>query len=331
MSADSSSPTPPSNMPITPAPGTHLVVGAGEVGSAVALVLADAGADVVLASRSGGGPTDARITRVRADASNLESLFGVAPTSDVVYNCVNPAYTKWVKEWPPMARSFIDYAERTGAVLATVSNLYGYGPVDGPMTEDLPLDATGDKARVRARMWEDAKSANDSGRIRATEVRGSDYICPGTQSLLGDRVMPRILAGKNVQLLGDIDQPHSWTAPTDVARLLVTAASDQCGWGRAWHVPSNPPRSAREAVADLATAAGVNGVKASSVSPAVLWSLGLFQPAIRELKETDYQRDRPYILDDSAARATFGLAPTPWTNVLSGMVDSYRTSASAHR
>lgn len=313
-----------SNLPIAPAPGTHLVVGAGEVGSAVALVLADAGAAVVLASRSGRGPDDPRITRVRVDASSVDALLAACPDAVVIYNCVNPEYTRWTTDWPPMAQAFLDYAERTGAVLATVSNLYGYGPVDVPMTESLPLAADGEKAQVRVRMWQDAKAANDSGRIRATEVRGSDYICPGAQSMLGDRVMPRILAGKNVQLIGDIDQPHSWTAPIDVARMIVTAAADERGWGRAWHVPSNPPRSQREAVGDLAAAAGVGPVKASSVPGALLWGLGLFQPMIRELKETDYQRTRAYLLDDSAARATFGLEPTPWQELLSGMVAYYR-------
>jgi nucleoside-diphosphate-sugar epimerase len=311
-------------LPIVPALGTHLVVGAGEVGSAVALVLADAGAPVVLASRSGRGPVDPRIERVRVDASSLDALLAVAPTAAVIYNCVNPEYTRWTTDWPPMAQAFLDYAERTGAVLATVSNLYGYGPVDVPMTEELPLVAQGDKARVRARMWQDAKAAHDAGRIRATEVRGSDYICPGAQSMLGDRVMPRILAGEKVQLIGDIDQPHAWTAPVDVARTLVTAGASEQGWGRAWHVPSNPPRSQREAVSDLAVAAGVSPVKASAVPAALLWGLGLFQPMIRELKETAYQRERPYLLDDSAARATFGLEPTPWAELLAGMVRHYR-------
>ena len=45
---------------------------------------------------------------------------------------------------------------------------------------------------------------------------------------------------------------------------------------------------------------------------------------IRELKETDYQRERPYLLDDSAARATFGLEPTPWADLVAGMVAHYR-------
>ena len=72
----------------------------------------------------------------------------------------------------------------------------------------------------------------------------------------------------------------------------------------------------------------MTGTKASSVPGGLLWALGLFQPAIRELKETDYQRDRPYILDDSAARATFSFEPTPWTDVLAGMVAGYRQSTS---
>jgi nucleoside-diphosphate-sugar epimerase len=147
--------------------------------------------------------------------------------------------------------------------------------------------------------------------------------------MLGDRVVPRVLRGKSVQLLGDLDQPHSWTAPVDVARTLITVAADERGWGRAWHVPSNAPRSQREAVGDLAAAAGVPAVKVSPVPAALLWAIGLFQPTMRELKETDYQRERPYLLDESAARETFGIAPTPWDELLADMVAHYRKVAAS--
>lgn len=317
------------NLPVTPAEGTHLVVGAGEVGSAVALLLAEAGRPVVVLTRSGSGPDHPLIRKVAADASSVDALLSAAPDGVVVYNCVNPEYHRWSTDWPPIAAALLAYAERTGAVLATVSNLYGYGPVDVPMSEDLPLAATGTKAKVRVRMWQEAKAANDAGRIRATEVRGSDYACPGPQSMLGERVAPRVLAGKSVQLLGDIDAPHSWTAPVDVARTLITVAADPRGLGRVWHVASNPPRSARQAVNDMAAAAGLAQVKVSSVPGAILWGLGFFQPVMRELKETDYQRERAYILDDSAARATFGLEPTPWNEVLRGTLDHYRVAVPA--
>mgnify|MGYP000942295103 CR=1 FL=1 len=127
-------------MSATPAPGTHLVVGRGVVGTAIATQLAAAGLDVVLASRTGTGPADPRITLARADAVDVESLLAAAPTAAVVYNAVNPQYHRWPTDWPPMAAGFLAYAERTGAVHATVSNLYVYGPVDGPMREDTPLD-----------------------------------------------------------------------------------------------------------------------------------------------------------------------------------------------
>ena len=209
----------------------HLVVGAGSVGSALAELLANDGKEVILATRSGSGPKHANIKLVTADASNVSSLLAVAPTAAAIYNCVNPPYHQWAKLWPPMAASFLTYAEKTGAVLVTCSNLYGYGPVDVPMTESLPLNAPGVNGKVRANMWMEAKAMHDAGIIKATEVRGSDYVSASNQSRVGARVIPKVLAGKPAQVLGAIDQKHTWTYPLDVARLMKIVASDSRAWG----------------------------------------------------------------------------------------------------
>jgi nucleoside-diphosphate-sugar epimerase len=305
---------------------THLVIGAGPVGSEVARLLAADGQDVVVVTRRGSGPQIPGVRRVACDASSLDGLLAAAPRAAAIYNCANPAYHRWAQDWPSLAAAMLDYAERTGAVLATCSNLYGYGPVAGPMVETLPLAATGTKGRVRVRMWLDAKAAHDAGRVRATEVRGSDYLCANDASLIGSsRVVPRVLAGKAVSLLGSVDQEHSWTAPADAARLLVIVAADERGWGSAWHVPSNPPRTQREVVDDLADTADVPRVKVTSTPQAMVTMLGLFSPTIRELAETSYQRDRHFVVDDSAARVAFGLTPTPWPDVLAGIVEHYRS------
>jgi hypothetical protein len=42
---------------------------------------------------------------------------------------------------------------------------------------------------------------------------------------------------------------------------------------------------------------------------------GLMSPMLRELKETTYQFERPYVLDSSAITREFGLEPTPWDEV----------------
>jgi len=303
----------------------HLVIGAGAVGQQVAQQLADSGREVVVVSRRGAGPVHDLIRLTAADATSVEALLSVAPRAEAIYNCANPAYHRWVQDWPPLASAFLAYAEQTGAVLVTCSNLYGYGPVEGPVTEGLPLASRGVKGQVRAQMWQQAKAQHDAGKLRATEVRGSDYIVAAESSLIASsRVVPRILRGRSVSLLGNVDVDHSWTAPVDVARLMVAAAVNERAWGLAWHVPTNPPRTQRQVVNDLADQAERPHVPVKSLPTATLWALGLFSPAIRELRETDYQRATPFVIDDTAARQTFGIEPTPWPQILESVLNSYR-------
>jgi nucleoside-diphosphate-sugar epimerase len=235
----------------------HVIVGYGAIGRGAAALLAGQGHEVRVVTRSGGPGGEpengaGRIEHLALDASDAAALTAAADAAAVIYNCASPAYHRWARDWPPLSAALLAAAERTGAVLATVSNLYGYGPVTGPMTEQLPLAATGRKGMARARMWQEALAAHRAGRARVTEVRASDYIGPGAQSLLGDRVLPRLLAGRGVQVTGRADTPHTWTYVGDVARLLVTAGGDERAWGRPWHVPSGAPRTQREAIGDLA-------------------------------------------------------------------------------
>jgi nucleoside-diphosphate-sugar epimerase len=302
----------------------HIVVGAGPIGTATALLLANRGEEVVVVTRSGSGPTHPAVTRTAADASSSATMAELTTGAIAIYNCVNPAYNRWPIDWPPIARALLNAAEQSGAVLATVSNLYGYGPVSGPMTEDLPLVAQGHKGRTRAQMWREALAGHAAGRVRATEVRGSDYVGPGAQSHLGERVVPRLLAGQDVTVMKSADTSHTWTATEDVAHLLVTVALDERAWGRPWHVPSNPPRTQREAVGDLCRVAGLGPVKVKEYPSLLIRGMGLFNPLMRELPEVAYQIENSFVLDSSAAQRTFGLEPTPWDDVLAGLLASYR-------
>ena len=183
---------------------SHLVIGAGVIGGRVAQLLAERGEQVSVVSRSGSGPAD--VTRVAADARDAEAMTRLASGAAVIYNCVNPPYHRWPADWPPIAASVLSAAERRGAVLVTLSNLYGYGPgaygPSNPMTEETPLAATGPKGRVRARVWQDALAAHQAGRVRATEVRAADFVGPGAESALGERALRRIRRGKSVSVLG---------------------------------------------------------------------------------------------------------------------------------
>lgn len=304
----------------------HVIVGAGAIGSATARLLSERGEHVLLISRSGSGPELPGVRLVRADASDAVALADLTMEAAVLYNCASPAYHQWASDWPPLAASLQHAAQRSGAVLATVSNLYGYGPVTAPMTEDTPLRPHGKKGEVRAHMWRDALALHEAGLVRVTEVRSSDYIGPNSNSHLGDRIVPRVLAGKSVQVLPSADTPHTWTYVQDVARLLTIVGIDDQAWGRAWHVPSNSPRTQREAINDLARIAAVRPVKVGEVSRLLLRAMGLFNPFMREIPEVAYQFTSPFILDASSAERTFGLTATPWDDVLAKTIDSYRAT-----
>jgi len=305
--------------------GRHVIVGAGSVGTATAHALVEAGHEVTLVTRSGSGPQGPGLTRVPADASDPFALAEVVGSADALYNCANPPYHRWPELWPPMASSMLEVAARAGAVLVTMGNLYGYGPVDHPMTEDDPLASTGTKGRIRADMWHEAMEADRAGRVRVTEARASDFFGPGVvdTSHFG-RTVDRLLAGRKVRVLGDPDAPHSWTYVPDVGRTLAVLGTDERAWGRPWHVPTGPAVSQRE----LATRfCAVAGAPAPSVAPFPVGTLtvgGMVSSQVRELKETLYQFDRPFVLDSSACTAAFGIDPTPLDEALAAVADHAR-------
>lgn len=310
----------------------HLVVGAGAIGGSVARRLAARGYRVLVVTRSGSGP--AGVERIAADAADAEVMARLAVGAVAIYNCANPPYHRWSTDWPPIAHSLQGAAERAGAVLVTISNLYGYGPARGslgvaaydelhPMTAATPLAATGSKGKVRARMWTEALQAHRDGRLRAVEVRASDYIGPGAASVIGERFVPRVLRGKNAVVLGRTDRLHTWSFTEDVAAMAVVAGSDPRAWGQAWHAPSNAPRTQRAVAEDMARAAGARPPRLRPLPSALLAGLGSVSPLMRELRETEYQFRDDFIMDSSTATMTFGLTPTPWDTVLAATLRSY--------
>ena len=190
------------------------------------------------------------------------------------------------------------------------------------MTEATPLAATGPKGRIRARVWQDALAAHQAGRVRVAEVRAADFVGPGAQSALGERIVRHVRQGKNVSVLGRADRPHTWSFTDDVARMLVTAGTDPGAWGRAWHVPSNEPRSQRQVIDDFARAAGVGQVRVSEIPSVVLRGMGLAWPLMRELRETEYQFRDDFVMDSTAAQASFGLKPAPWEEIVAATIGS---------
>ena len=209
----------------------HVVFGAGQVGSALAAHLASLGMSVRAVSRHR-PPARAGVDWRPADVTEPEAAADAAKGAAVVYQCLNAPYTQWPERFPPLQRGVLAAAERNGALLVSLENLYGYGPTGGqPMTEELPLAATTVKGRIRAAMTGELLAAAADGRVRVAIGRASDFFGPGvTQgSTLGERVFGNALAGR---------------APTSSATLTCRTPTATCPTSPlAW--PPSAPMPAR--------------------------------------------------------------------------------------
>lgn len=309
----------------------HVILGKGPIGRSLADLLARSGHDVLVLSRSGaparavatvtaGGPAPAAgaIRHTALDVADARALAAATEGAEALYTCVNPPYHRWATDWPPLAAAALHAAEASDAVLVTAGNLYGYGPGTVPMREDSPLASVEAKGVVRATMWREAQAAHDAGRVRATEVRGSDYLGPGAglNAHAGSRMLDPLLAGRRLTPLGSADQPHSWTYLPDFARALAAAATEPRAWGQVWHVPSPEPLTYRELATRFADAAGAPRPR---ISPMPMWlvgALGPVQPMLREIHRIRYQFTEPFVMDSARSQEVLGLTPTPWATII---------------
>src|SRR5262245_30663628 len=285
----------------------HVIVGAGPVGTSAARLLVERGERVRIVSRRGAGPQHPAIELVAADATQADRLTELTHGAATLYNCANPLYHRWLTDWPPLAAALLTAAARSGAVLAVASNLYGYGSVDGPITDATPLAATHPKLRLRADMWREALAWHEAGRLRVTEIRSSDYV--EANSIVSIVLAKPIRAGTRAYVPSALDVLHSWTTIGDAARALGTAATDARAWGKAWLTPTNPPLTVRALAARFASAVGAPAPKLSPIPYPFLWVAGLFVPLVRELRTTRYQFVSAFVVDSSSTEKTFGLAP----------------------
>jgi nucleoside-diphosphate-sugar epimerase len=312
----------------------HVIFGTGAVGQALAAALLRRGETAIrLVNRSGrtpaGLPPD--VETVGGDARDPAFAVAAARGARVVYQVLNPPYDRWAEEFPALQAGVLAAAEAAGARLVSMENVYLYGRSGGrSLTEDSPHAAHTRKGRLRGAMSRELLAAHAAGRVEVAIGRASDYYGPGggAQSNLGDRVFPAVLAGKTATVLGDPDQPHTYSYVPDIAEGLAVLGEHPAATGRVWHLPNDPsPATTRELVDLARSAAGTRpgGVRATP------WPLlrlaGLRNRTVRELLEMRYEFDEPFLVDSSRITRELGVTATPYGEAIAATLAGYRAGA----
>ncbi len=193
------------------------------------------------------------------------------------------------------------------------------------MNEATPQKAEGKKGRTRILMTGRLLDAHRSGRARVAIGRSSDYYGPrGTGTIAGESVFGAALAGKTVRWPGSLDAPHTFNFLPDMARALVTLGERAEAGGGVWHLPAATPITGREFLNLISEETG-RPVKAGVTSRTALRAIGFFSSFIRELAETVYQFEGPFVSDASKFERAFGpFEPTPHPEAVARTVAWFR-------
>jgi nucleoside-diphosphate-sugar epimerase len=313
--------------------GLHVVFGTGAIGLATFDALRRRGRTVRLVNRSGQARVPDGVEVVGGDASDPAFAAEAARGAAVVYQTLNPPYAQWSTMFPALQSGVLAAAESSGARLVSMENVYMYGRPGGhPLEEDRANNAHTRKGQLRARMSQELLTAHRAGRVQVAIGRASDYFGPrgGAQSNLGDRVFPAALAGKTANVLGDPDQPHTYTYIPDIGEGLAVLGEHPDASGEIWHLPNDPEtRTTRELVDTIFKLAGQPRARLRTMPPLLLRGLSLISPTIRELLEMQYQFEEPFIVDSSKITHRLGLTATPIDEAIAGTLQAYSSDRSS--
>lgn len=302
----------------------HVILGAGQIGPRIASRLVARGYAVRLVQRSPIASPPPGVEVLSADIATPEGATRALAGAAVAYHVAVPRYHTWAETLLPMTQAIVEGARRNGASLVVLDNLYGYGDTTR-MTETTPVAPRSKKGALRAAAAAHVVEAARRGALRAVLGRAADFVGPGAvrAAVFGDRFWKAMLAGRAVDVLGDVDLPHSYSALDDVAAGLAalgTTAGDDVWSGAAgthvWHLPVTPTTTTRAWIEAFAAEVGVPP-KHRGTPAWLLRLLGMtFVPEAGELPEMMYQWRAPFVLDDAAFRARFGQAGTPMETVV---------------
>ena len=313
----------------------HVVFGTGAIGLATLEALLRRGEGVRMVNRSGSARVPDGIEVVGGDAADPDFTVDVTRGARVVYQTLNPPYARWTEEFPDLQAGVLAAAEAHGARLVSMENVYMYGrPAGRPLTETRDYAAHTKKGKLRGQMARELLAAHQAGRVQVAIGRASDYFGPrgGAQSNLGDRVFPAVLANTTAQVLGDPDQPHSYTYIPDIGEGLAVLGEHPDAPGEVWHLPNDPETRHHSPAGRPGLSAGRPIPDSAAGDPLSADSdCRLGNRTLREVLEMQYQFAEPFIVDSSKITERLGVRATPVEQAVTETLDSYRARRTAPR
>lgn len=284
----------------------HVVVGAsGGTGSALVRELVNRGRRVRAVNRSGRLAVPEGVEVMAGDATDAERMQEVCRGAGVVYNAVNVPFMQWRESFPAAIDGVLAGARAADARMVFVDDTWMYGRVSGPMSEDLPYRPVSNKGVLRAWLAERVLAAHANGHVRTVIGRAPELYGPSVESVLGSNLFRLALQRGRVLWVGEMDEPLAPMFIDDFAHGLVELGEHEAALGKAWHLPTPAPTTARAFIETMFTQVQ-RPAKVARLGARSARVLGIGWPVLREGAEMLYQFRQPHSVDASRYRSVFG-------------------------
>lgn len=298
----------------------HTILGAGgPTANALTRELINANETIRLVSRKPISTDKPNVSWVKADLLNEAELLAAAEGSKVIYLCAGLVYDAkiWQQQWPVIIQNVINLTKRTGARLIFFDNVYMYGLVKGPMTEDTPYQPCSLKGKVRAKVAQQLMDESKAGHINVTIARAADFY--GTDSMnsfLDMMVLDKFAKKDKAQWIGDPNTLHSFTYIEDAGKALFLLGQTPDSGNQIWHLPTAAPLNGK---AFIETAAKIYETKPQylTINKPMLRLVGLFKKVVAGTVEMYYQYDHDYHFDSTKFENAFNFKPTSYYDGIS--------------
>ena len=237
---------------------------------------------------------------VPADLTSAEQVMKAVKGSEVVYLTAGLQYNikVWQEQWPKLMQNVITACKENGSKLVFFDNVYMYGKVTGPMTEETPFNPCSRKGEVRAKIATMILDEVAKGSLTALIARAADFYGPATQnSFLNMMVFENLKKGKAAQLMISKSLKHSFTYTPDAGKATALLGNTPSAFNQTWHLPADMNVLTMQQIVEIA-AKELNVKPKITVLPKLMIQMaGLFNPIIKESIEMLYQYDSDYIFD----------------------------------
>ena len=222
--------------------------------------------------------------------------------SEIVYLTVGLPNNSglWQTQWPVIMKNVINACISQKAKLVFFDNTYMYGRVEGPITEDLPFNATGKKGKIRAEIALMLLNEIKNSRLTALISRAPEFYGPGnTHGITNSLIFENIKKSQKLNVLLKDSTLRTLIYAPDAGRATALLGNTPDAYMQTWHLPCDNNRLTTKEFIELISQIYGTRQEYMILRKSVIKLLALRNPNMKEIVELLYRYEIDNLFDSS--------------------------------